>query len=132
MNYFENNQFIEIMSKHTAPDDQRIGWALGQSLRDAHRRYNAIKKLIPVYQAALQHWIDVQREWQNFKRMYRDWEHEDWRQVQFKSTSEIKELRKTLNNMLKECKEAKLYFHKARQNYVEFLEFKKACEGQNE
>ena len=132
MNYFENNQFIEIMSKHTAPDDQRIGWALARSLQDAHRRYNEAKKLIPVYQAAIQHWVDVQREWQNFKRMYHDWEHEDWRQVQFKSTSEIKELKRTLNNMLEECKEAKRYFRKARQNYVEFLEFKKACEGKNE
>ena len=130
MNYFENNQFIEIMSKHTAPDDQRIGWALKESLRDAHRRYNAVKQLIPVYQAAIQHWVDVQREYQVEQRMYLDMPKRDY--SQFKSTAEIKELKKVLNRMLKECKEAKRYFHKARQNYVEFLEFKKACEGKND
>lgn len=130
MNYFENNQLIDIMSKHTAPDDQRIGWALGRSLRDAHRRYNAVKQLIPVYQAAIQHWVDVQREWQTEQRMYLDMPKRDY--SQFKSTSEIKELRKVLNRMLKECKEAKHYFHKARQNYVEFLEFKRDCEGKND
>ena len=127
MNYFENNQLIDIMSKHIAPDDQRIGWALGKSLRDAHHRYNAVKKLIPVYQAAIQHWVDTQREYQVERRMYLDLPKRDY--SQFKSTSEIKELRKVLNHMLKECKEAKRYFHKARQNYVEFLEFKRACEG---
>lgn len=126
MNYFENNQFIDIMSKHTAPDDQRIGWALKESLKDAHRRYNTVKRLIPVYQAAIQHWVDVQREYQTEQRMYLDLPKRDY--SQFKSTSKIKELRKVLNRMLKECKEAKRYFHKARQNYIEFLEFKKACE----
>lgn len=130
MNYFENNQFIDIMSKHTAPDDQCIGWALGRSLQDAHRRYNAVKKLIPVYQAAIQHWVDVQREYQTEQRMYLDLPKKDY--SQFKSTAEIRELRKILNRMLEECKEAKRYFHKARQNYVEFLEFKKACEGNKE
>lgn len=127
MTYFDDQMLIEAMSRHTAPDDWCIGYVLKESLETAHRRYNAAKKLIPVYQAAIQHWVDVQREWQNQKRMYRDWEHLDWGQVQFKSISEIKELRKELNRMLSECKKAKRYFHKARQNYVEFLEFKKAC-----
>lgn len=123
---------IDIISKHTAPDDWRIKNFLRASLKDAHHRYNESKKLIPVYQAAIQHWVDVQREWQNQKRMYRDWEHKDWRQVQFKSTSEIAELKKELNYLLKRCKNDKHYFHKARQNYMEFLEFKKACEGNKE
>jgi hypothetical protein len=100
MNYYENYKFINIMSKHIAPDDPHIGWALGKSLSDAHHRYNEVKKLIPVYQAAIQHWVDVQREWQNQKRMYLDWEHKDWRQVQFKSTAEIRELKRVLNHML--------------------------------
>lgn len=130
MNYSENNQFIDIMSKHAAPDDWRIGWALRRSLVDAHRRYNAVKQLIPVYQAAIQYWVDVQRAYRTEQRMYLDPPRRDY--SQFRSTSEIKALRKVLNHMLKECKEAKHYFHKARQNYVEFLEFKKACDASKE
>ena len=126
----EWESMIDIMSKHTAPDDWRIKNFLRKSLKDAHHRYNESKKLIPVYQAAIQHWVDVQREYQVEQRMYLDMPKRDY--SQFKSTSEIKELRKELRYLLKRCKNDKHYFHKARQNYVEFLEFKKACEGSKE
>ena len=126
---YEWERMIDIMSTHTPPDDWCIGDFLRKSLKDAHHRYNESRKLIPIYQAAIQHWVDTQREWQNQKRMYLDWEHKDWRQVQFKSTSEIVALKKELKYMLMRCKNDKHYFHKARQNYMEFLELKKACEG---
>lgn len=126
---YEWERMIDIMSTHTPPDDWCIGDFLRKSLKDAHHRYNESRKLIPIYQAAIQHWVDTQREWQNQKRMYLDWEHKDWRQVQFKSTSEIVALKKELKYMLMRCKNDKHYFHKARQNYMEFLGLKKACEG---
>lgn len=43
----ECERMIDIMSKHTAPDDWRIGNFLRESLKDAHHRYNESRKLIP-------------------------------------------------------------------------------------
>lgn len=129
---------MEIDALCSAPDNWRRKRHLKKLLQEVHREYNKTKKLIPVYQAALEHWKEVQRRYQRMQSMR---EHMStflihkpkelkWQQAQFKSTAEILELKKELNELQRHTKANKEYFHKIRSRYMEFLEFEKACRGE--
>ena len=114
------------MHRSFAPDGYLKYYMLLDILKKAHTQYNESKKLIPVYQAALAHWKDVQREWQNVRLKRPDLPRVDY--SMFISTAKIKQLKKELNYLTGQCKEAKHIFHMARDNFMDFLEFKRACE----
>lgn len=121
---YETRMIIDALS--SAPDSWYRKTRLQELLRKAHKEYNKTKELIPVYQAALEHWKEVQRRYQELKAQgYETIPASNW--PQFKSTSEIIQLKKTLNQLQRESKTNKEYFHKIRSRYMEFLVFEKFC-----
>lgn len=120
---------MEIEALCSAPDSWYRKRHLQKLVQEAHKEYNRTKKLIPVYQAALEHWKEVQRNYQELKAQgYETIPASNW--PQFKSTTEILELKKELNELQRHTKENKAYFHKIRSRYMEFLEFEKFCRGE--
>lgn len=120
---------MEIDALSSEPDNWRRKRHLKKLLQEVHKEYNKTKELIPVYQAALEHWKEVQRRYQELKAQgYETIPASNW--PQFKSTAEIMQLKKTLNELQKYSKVNKEYFHKIRSRYMEFLEFEKACRGE--
>lgn len=119
---------MEIDALCSEPDSWHRKRHLRKLLQEVHKEYNRTKKLIPVYQAALEHWKEVQRRYQNLKAQgYETIPASNW--PQFKSTAEILALKKELNDLQRTTKCSKKYFHKIRSRYMEFLEFEKACRG---
>lgn len=117
---------MEIDALCGEPDDWRRKRHLRKLLQEAHKEYNMTKKLIPVYQAALEHWKEVQRKYQELKAQgYETIPATKW--PQFKSTTEVIQLKKTLSVLQKCNKINKEYFHKIRSRYMEFLVFEKFC-----
>lgn len=120
---YETRMLVDALS--SPPDSWFRKVHLQKLLKEAHKEYNKTKKLIPVYQAALEHWKEVQRRYQNLKvQGYETIPASKW--PQFKSTAEIVQLKKTLNKLQRRSKVDKEYFHKIRSRYMEFLEFEKA------
>ena len=121
---YETRMLIDALGSE--PDDWRRKRHLRKLLQEVHKEYNKTKELIPVYQAALEHWKEVQRRYQELKAQgYETIPASKW--SQFKSTAEIIQLKKTLNELQKHNKVNKEYFHKIRSRYMEFLLFEKFC-----
>lgn len=126
---------MEIDALCSEPDSWYRKRYLQKLLQEAHKEYNKTKKLIPVYQAALEHWKEEQRRYQRIQSMREHMsrylihvpkcQQAQW--PQFKSTAEIIALKKTLNELQRQSKINKEYFHKIRSRYMEFLLFEKFC-----
>lgn len=117
---------MEIDALCSEPDSWHRKRYLQKLLQEVHKEYNRTKKLIPVYQAALEHWKEVQRRYQELKAQgYETIPASNW--PQFKSTAEILELKKELSDLQRQAKFSKEYFHKVRGKYMEFLVFEKFC-----
>ena len=117
---------MEIEALCSEPDSWYRKRHLQKLLQEVHKEYNKTKELIPVYQAALEHWKEVQRGYQELKAQgYETIPASKWSQL--KSTTKIIQLKKTLNELQKHNKVNKEYFHKIRSRYMEFLLFEKFC-----
>lgn len=133
---YETRMVIDALS--SPPDNWRRKIHLRKLLQEAHKEYNKTKELIPVYQAALEHWKEEQRRYQRVQSMREhmssflihapECQQAQW--PQFKSTAEILVLKKTLSK-LQECNKInKEYFHRIRSRYMEFLAFEKSWRGE--
>lgn len=121
---YETRMLIDALCSE--PDSWYRKRHLQKLLQEVHKEYNRTKKLIPVYQAALEHWKEAQRKYQKLKAQgYETIPASSW--PQFKSTTEILELKKELNALQQQTKCNKEYFHKIRSRYMEFLAFEKFC-----
>lgn len=120
---YETRMLIDALS--SPPDSWYRKRHLKKILQEAHKEYNKTKKLIPVYQAALEHWKEVQQKYQELKAQgYETIPASSW--PQFKSTAEVIQLKKTLSELQQVNKINKEYFHRIRSRYMEFLAFEKS------